>query len=44
MSARRAASEAARTKAIDVMNARDAGLAALAGKESFATPPALAQP
>jgi hypothetical protein len=44
MSARRAASEAARTKAIDVMNTRDAGLAALAGQESFAVPPVLAQP
>ena len=41
MSARRAEAEAARVKAVDVMNARDAALHGLAGKESFGAPPAL---
>ena len=41
MSARRAEAEAARLKAVDVMNTRDAALHALAGKESFGAPPAL---
>jgi hypothetical protein len=41
MAVRRVEAEAARLKAVDVMNARDAALHALAGKESFGTPPAL---
>jgi PPE family len=41
MSARRAESEAARIKAIDVMAVRDVSVAALALKEPFVAPPAL---
>lgn len=41
MSARRAEAEAARAKAVDVMNARDTGLHALADQGSFGAPPAL---
>jgi hypothetical protein len=41
MSARRSEAEASRVKAVDVMNARDVALHALAGKESFGSPPKL---
>jgi hypothetical protein len=41
MADRRAEAEAARMRAVDVMNARDAALHALAGREPFGDPPAL---
>jgi len=41
MAERRAEAEAARIKAIDVMNARDLALHGLAAGESFVAPPAL---
>ncbi|MDT7728502.1 MAG: hypothetical protein QOI21_5078 [Actinomycetota bacterium] len=41
MAARRAESEAARIKAVDVMYVRDTALHALAAKETFGAPPAL---
>jgi hypothetical protein len=44
MAARRAEAEAARLKAVDVMNSRDAALHALAGGESFGPPPTLVTP
>jgi len=44
MAARRAEAEAARMKAVDVMNSRDAALRGEVPGQSFETPPSLGQP